>query len=381
MRLLLIGALVMALTFPALAEVSLTAPGSVVSGETFTIGWSGESSQSLDMITVVEKGAKDEAYTFSKYPSRETSPMSFIAPADQGDYEVRYLRYANPGYTVLARTGLTLTKPASVALVAPSTVSPGNKFSVSWSGPNGDGDEIRLVTPGGAGTVLAKTDAKGRVALLQAPNQRGDYLLQYVKSGASAPLATVTVTVGAGAQRAPANRSRQVATRTRAPRSLPSQYRGAGASVTAPESVMAGEPFEVFWVGPDNARDYLAMTVSDNPKSAVSQARTNRGNPVKLVAPDEPGLYRVHYVAGSRDLSMGTTVINVTASGEQGSLRVIGPDDSAYQVYDLRGGVAGAGSANDTPMTLVAGDYVVRVDGRVVQVRVRAGGTTDLNLK
>lgn len=376
MRFKIVVALLIATPLAA-AEITLDAPASTTAGGRFSVGWGGEP-QSLDMVTVVTQDTEDGEYSFARYPARESSPMSFMAPDEAGDYEVRYLRYTNPGYTVLAKHAIKLTKPVAVAIVAPASVTPGKPFNVSWSGPNAAGDQIRLVTPGGAGTVLSSADAAGRSVQLTAPNQRGDYLVQYVRSGQTSPLGTVTLTVGPTA-----------ANRTNSARQIPIAragasergFRGAGATIEAPDSVMAGDPFEVRWTGPGNADDYVAIATSDSPRSALNTYRTNRGNPLRVVAPDEPGRYHLHYVAGRRELSLGSTLINVTASGQQGELRISAPENSAFQVYDLEGSVAGAGSANDEPMSLSAGDYVVRVDDRVVQVRVRAGGTTDLNLR
>ncbi len=98
----------------------------------------------------------------------------------------------------------------------------------------------------------------------------------------------------------------------------------APATVTAPDTVGAGNEFAVTFAGPLNSLDYISMTDPDAPNANYKYGYqyTNRagdGKTVNFMAPIEPGQYAVRYVVsgkpGDRDLAAATfTVTDVTGS-------------------------------------------------------------------
>lgn len=98
----------------------------------------------------------------------------------------------------------------------------------------------------------------------------------------------------------------------------------ATATVSAPETVSAGQEIAVTFTGPMNDRDYISLTDVDAPNADYRYGyqyirRGGDKKTVKFMAPIEPGDYGVRYVLngkpGDRDLAATTfTVTDVTAS-------------------------------------------------------------------
>lgn len=83
-----------------LAKATLTAPGSVAKGAKFKVEWTGPKS-SGDYVDLVQKGSTvtsgEKSYFYV------TSTPELTAPAQAGEYEVRYILEAPGGRAVLAR--------------------------------------------------------------------------------------------------------------------------------------------------------------------------------------------------------------------------------------------------------------------------------------
>jgi Ca-activated chloride channel family protein len=84
------------------------------------------------------------------------------------------------------------------------------------------------------------------------------------------------------------------------------------AKVTAPASAKAGEVFEVTWEGPDNKSDYISIARPDQrPQSYKGYTYTSKGNPVKVKAPKEPGIYEVRYILNRGNKLLAKTTIEI----------------------------------------------------------------------
>lgn len=87
------------------------------------------------------------------------------------------------------------------------------------------------------------------------------------------------------------------------------------ASVESSEHVLAGEPLEVRWVGPDAAEDFISLALPDDPGDAyVAWVRTDSGNPVVLTAPLQPGIYEIRYVSGTGAEALARSPVEVLAA-------------------------------------------------------------------
>jgi Ca-activated chloride channel family protein len=71
------------------------------------------------------------------------------------------------------------------------------------------------------------------------------------------------------------------------------------AKVHPPDSANVNDAFEVKWEGPDYKSDYISIARPDQGSgSYLTYTYTNRGNPIKIKAPKEPGTYEVRYILG-----------------------------------------------------------------------------------
>lgn len=75
----------------------------------------------------------------------------------------------------------------------------------------------------------------------------------------------------------------------------------AEATLSVPESVPMGTSFEVSWTGPEDEdnRDYIDLVLPDHTKTSggsLSFTYAQRGSPLELRAPANPGPYKVRYV-------------------------------------------------------------------------------------
>ena len=173
-----------------------------------------------------------------------------------------------PGATVAA------TNPSTGApsLTAAATVAGGTELEVTWTGPNAQGDYVTLVKKGvtkWTNEAYFYTTA-GSPGKLVAPSTEGAYELWYVNGADDAVVARRDITV--------------------------TPFTG---DLSAPDSVMAGAPFQVAWNGPNGPGDYVTIVKAGVPKwTNESYFYTANGSPGTLVADIEPGSYEILYAFG-----------------------------------------------------------------------------------
>lgn len=127
---------------------SLTAPASVVAGESFKVSWKGPDAP-RNFITVVPKGARDGTYSGAYfYTTPKQNPGNLVAPLAPGAYEIRYSTAEK--YLTLAKADLTVT---------PAKNEPG-KVAVTFTGKPGGAIEIILDA---SGSMLQKLGAERRI--------------------------------------------------------------------------------------------------------------------------------------------------------------------------------------------------------------------------
>lgn len=127
---------------------SLTAPATVMAGETFKVSWKGPDAP-RNFITVVPKGARDGAYGGAYfYTTPKQNPGNLVAPLAPGAYEIRYSTAEK--YLTLAKADLTVT---------PAKNEPG-KVAVTFTGKPGGAIEIILDA---SGSMLQKLGAERRI--------------------------------------------------------------------------------------------------------------------------------------------------------------------------------------------------------------------------
>ena len=122
--------------------VTIDAPDAAPMGRELKIGWQGPDGKG-DYITEVPPEAEDRKYGKYTY-TRHGSPLKLVMPDSPGEYELRYV--SNQSNSVLARRLIVIERVA-VALEVPAQVPVSKKLEIPWTGPDGPGDYITVVTP------------------------------------------------------------------------------------------------------------------------------------------------------------------------------------------------------------------------------------------
>ena len=272
-----------ALTFPVEATVTADPGGEVMAGTNILVHWTGPDRKG-DYVTIVEKGADNGKFGTYAY-TRTGDPAELRMPVEPGDYEIRYM-LGRPIRT-LASVDITAT-PAEATLAAPDEAITGEEIEVEFTGPPaGSGDWITIVAPDAADNKYGAYHytRSGSPGTLRMPLEAGDYELRFVQ-GNKKVLARRPITVTA-----------------------------ALASVTGPETAIAGETVSVEFNGPAPASgDWITVTKSDDPASKFNSYHyTRSGSPASLRMPFEAGDYELRFVQGSKKV-IARQAITVTAA-------------------------------------------------------------------
>lgn len=245
---------------------SLSGPDTVTAGSDFTVSWQGPANVD-DFVTVVPAGAPEHEFQ-AFWMTKQGDPASLLAPITPGAYE---LRYVTGDGAVLASAPLTVEAGAAT-VSAPASVIGGQRFELTWSGPGGDSDWVTITDVGSESHIAIdyRYVSDGNPVTLTAPLAPGVYELRYVAGEGSTTLATAKIEVLA-----------------------------VTVSLSAPDSVSAGEWFDVGWEGPGYGEDYITIVPVGAAASAYlsySYLSSDAGNVVQLEAPGEPGAYELRYV-------------------------------------------------------------------------------------
>jgi len=262
--------------------VSLDAPAEAVAGGYLPVTWEGPDNQ-YDFITIVPAGA--EGFTWLAY--QETAlgnPLELRVPTEAGEYEIRYLDgYSNE---TLGTVPLRVTE-ATAAFTAPTEAVAGSIIILDVTAATAHPyDYIALVTPGTHehewGRNYTYIDGVGQFELTT-DEIPGEYLLRYQTEDAGPVLFSQPITL------------------------LP-----ATATVSAPDSVGAGQPFDVTWEGPGNVGDFVTIVPAGTEEGEWGYSiDVGNGSPIELYAPDEPGAYEVRYVTSQLAITLARTPITV----------------------------------------------------------------------
>jgi len=98
--------------------------------------------QRRDLITIVPMGAPDSEDGNLVY-TRQGTPLQLTALLDPGSAEVRYI--AGQSHAALARATVKITAAIEATLSAAAEATAGSAVSVTWQGPNNEGDFITIV--------------------------------------------------------------------------------------------------------------------------------------------------------------------------------------------------------------------------------------------
>ncbi|MEE9454899.1 MAG: VWA domain-containing protein [Paracoccaceae bacterium] len=254
------------LTLPEIVEkATLEAPDTALLGATIEVVWSGPNEPN-DYVFVSEIGAKNGAY-INLSRTRNGNPLALVMPPEVGEYELRYIQYADT--QVLATRPITIL-PLDVSLSAAQTAIAGADVQVDWDGPNYQNDYISVAEIGttGAKYVNFIRTRDHNSAALQMPTKAGQYEIRYILYQDKSILARQVIDVSP-----------------------------VSASLTAADTAAAGEQFKVSWIGPDYKNDYISISEIGTPGAKyVNFTRTRQGQELKLTMPVKAGEYELRYV-------------------------------------------------------------------------------------
>ena len=247
-------------------EVSVNASTNAPAGSIVTVNWSGPDYQG-DYIAVGEPGGRYINYTNTS----DGNPLKLVMPALPGDYEIRYhLRQDNE---VLATKPITVYA-VKAELTVPDTARAGESITVTWDGPNYQGDYIAVDEVGGNRYINYANTADGNPVTLLMPPTPGDYEVRYVMRQGSTTLMRKPITISP-----------------------------VKAQIIADGTATAGGELIVGWDGPDYQGDYISIATPDS-NSYETYANTDNGNPVTIRVPNTPGAYELRYI-----MRQGSTVL------------------------------------------------------------------------
>ena len=270
-------------------EATLDAPGQVAAGAKFSVKWTGPNNE-RDYVAYGNDARPYIGYEYTK----AGSPLELTAPDQPGQYELRY--FLGAGDVIIGRRPITVGA-VSASVTAPQTAAAGSKIKISWQGPNNQRDFVTIVKAGTADKQYGAYEytSKGSPFEMRAPDVAGEYEVRYLTAQTYATLATTKLTVTA-----------------------------VNASIKPPASAVAGSKFAVSWQGPNNERDYVTIVKKGTREGDYGNYEyTARGNPVKVLAPVEPGEYEVRYSTGAAYVTLARAPIAITpAKDEPGMVEV-----------------------------------------------------------
>ncbi len=275
------------------AKASISAPDTVAGATDFSVSWTGPLGRG-DFVSLAKAGETDANKYLAYIWANRSMDASFQAPAEPGDYEIRYALQGARGRSIIAKKTIKVTE-AQASLMVPEAIGAGAAFDVAWTGPDGGNDYIDLVTFGhtktSGGLMFRWTSqSKEGNAKLLAPTQAGKYSVRYIASTSAgrAVLATETIRV--------------------------SEVR---ASINAPDTVEGAKEFTFSWTGPEGKGDYIALVKAGetNAKSHLAYLWVSRKKAPYFQAPATKGDYELWYVlsgAGGQRTPIAKKPIKVT---------------------------------------------------------------------
>lgn len=272
-------------------DATLDAPASVPANTTFTVTWTGPDNPE-DRVQIGNSDGRPIPYASYGYTGQNPGSMELTTPEKPGDYSVTYVT----GSTIVAFVPLTVTA-LSASIDAPETVPAGAPFTISWSGPDNEGDRLRVHDADGVWIPYASsayTALNPGEAELIAPEDLGPYTIAYVTGDSivtTTPITVVEVT----------------------------------ASLMADDEVTAGLAFPVAWEGPGNGRDVIVLMGEDpNFPLARGYIANSEGNVVMLDAPNLNGTFELRYMTpGGKQLAQRP--VSIVAPPEQPGTLVVEP--------------------------------------------------------
>ena len=270
---------------------TLDGPGQVAMGQSFEVSWTGPAYRQ-DSVGLYDAAGRRVTNAYDYVANTKGGPVGLQAPAEPGEYEVRYVM----GEEILASYPVTVGG-AEATLTAAAKGQAGSDLDVGWSGPDNKGDTIAIVPRGADGrspgaSYVYTEQSVGKLVTLVLPEELGAYDVVYLTADAvigRSPVDVVAVT----------------------------------ASVTAPAEVVGTLAFEASWKGPGNRQDRVVVADPATGEETRAYAYIDPLEAVvTIIAPEAAGQYELRYVTGAGKV-LARRPITVTPPPENpGWLRV-----------------------------------------------------------
>ena len=263
--------------------VSVSAPETVTAGTAFTVEWT-DVVHPRDYVTVVETGAPEDAYT-DYIRVGDDRNGSLPAPAEPGQYEVRYVLSENG--RAVASAPLEVTA-AETSVSAPESAVAGSTVTVSWTNAIHPRDYVTIVPTGAAADAYGDYErvGGGSDANLAVPAEPGAYEVRYLLQQSSRAIAAVPLEVTA-----------------------------AETAVSAPESAVAGSTVSVSWTNVIHPRDKVTIVAANAPADVDGEyLRVGNASSGTLQTPGAAGNYEVRYLLNESGQAIASSPLAVTAS-------------------------------------------------------------------
>ncbi|HEY1082651.1 MAG TPA: VWA domain-containing protein [Prosthecobacter sp.] len=248
-------------------QVVLEMPATVASSTPITVKYKANV-QNGDWIGWTKAGAEDGAYQLYVRPTAETDKVEVSAPAEPGDYEMRYA--TDGSIKPFARKAFKV-EAAAFSLEAPESAAAGTHVKIAWKAPVVSNLYVTIVPKGaevGAYNEYARLHVAENPVNLQAPRKSGEMEIRIMDEVQNKLLF-----------------------------SRPIRLTDLKASVSGPQEASPGASITVTWTGPNGDGDFITIAKAGSPKDAyLDYDYTRNADPAaQLTTPEEAGEYEIRY--------------------------------------------------------------------------------------
>ena len=156
--------------------VTLDGPQTVEAAVQIDVAWSGPGA-TYDDIQIFDPAA-GRVQRSKRISGAQSGVAELPAPAEPGDYEIRYFNGDNDAVLATRRIAVT---PSTATLEAQASVAAGAEFEVIWTGPGGAYDNVEIFDTAANRAIVSKRlprGARSGTQVLTAPEAPGTYELR-----------------------------------------------------------------------------------------------------------------------------------------------------------------------------------------------------------
>ena len=320
------------------APATIQAVNSAPQATSIPIIWTGPDHK-FDTVAVAKPG---EANIINDTPTSDGSPLELQMPLDLGNYELRYV--LNKDGKILATQPIIIVD-AEVSIESQDIAGVGIRIPVIWTGPDEEFDYIAIAERGSDELINLTRTSQGSPLELEMPTSPGEFELRYISNKFDAVLSTRPISVNE-----------------------------TSVTLDAVDEASVGESVSVNWEGPDEQYDVIGVgRIGES--SLVNKVYTEKGSPLKVQMPTQPGEYELRYILYQDKTALSSRLINVVAAtvsldavdeasvGESVSVTWEGPDEQ----YDI----IGVGKVGES--TLINSVYIENDSPLMVQMPTQPG--------